>query len=375
MATDLETVVVGAGVVGLAIARALARRGQDVTVLERNGAIGAEVSSRNSEVIHAGLYYPSGSLRAQLCVAGRDMLYRFAAESGVAVRRCGKLLVATSPEELPALAVIARTAAANGVADLEELSGPEARALEPELAAVAALLSPSTGVIDSHGLMQALEGSFTSLGGEVVLRSGVERIARDPAGHFTLHVSSGGADQATLSARRVVLAVGLGASALAAAMDWPPGYTPPRTYPAKGHYYALSGRPPFSRLVYPMPQGAWLGVHLTLDVAGRAKFGPDCEWREPADYRFEDEGGARRKRFESEIRRYWPGLPDGALSPGYTGVRPKIYPQGAPPADFAIHGASQHGMANLVALYGIESPGLTASLAIAEHVAGVIAHP
>jgi L-2-hydroxyglutarate oxidase LhgO len=368
MATDLETVVVGAGVVGLAIARALARRGQSVTVLERNGGIGAEVSSRSSEVIHAGLYYPPGSLRGRLCVAGREMLYRFAADNGVAVRRCGKLLVATSPDELPALEAIAQTAVANGVTDVRRLSGEETRALEPELAAAAALLSPSTGVIDSHGLLQALEGSLASLGGEVVLRSGVERIACNPAGHFTLHVSTG-AGEAKLSARLVVLAPGLGGSALAASVDWPHGYTPPRTYPAKGHYYVLSGRQPFSHLVYPMPQGAWLGVHLTLDVAGRAKFGPDCDWQKTADYRFEDECGARRRRFEREIRRYWPGLPDDALQPGYTGVRPKIYPQDAPVADFAIHGTREHGVANLVALYGIESPGLTASLAIAEHVA------
>lgn len=368
MGTDLDTVVVGAGVVGLAIARALARREQSVTVLERNGAIGAEVSSRSSEVIHAGLYYPPGSLRGRLCAAGRDMLYRFAAESGITVRRCGKLLVATTPDELPALGAIARTAAANGVSDVRELSGADARTLEPELSAVAALLSPSTGVIDSHGLMQALEGSLTSLGGEVVLRTHVERIACDPAGHLMLHVSSG-AGEMTLSARRVVLAAGLGGSALAAAVDWTERYTPPRTYPAKGHYFSLSGRQPFSHLVYPMPQGAWLGVHLTLDVAGQARFGPDCEWQEAADYRFEDEGGARRRLFEREIRRFWPGLPDGALSPGYTGIRPKIYPEGAPAADFAIHGASEHGISNLVALYGIESPGLTASLAIAEHVA------
>lgn len=368
MSTDFEVVVVGAGVVGLAIARALAMRGNEVAVLERHDRIGAEISSRNSEVIHAGLYYPSGSLRARCCVAGKQLLYRFAEESGVRVKRCGKLLVATSEAETGKLADIARTAAANGVGDIVAMTGAEARALEPELACVAALFSPSTGVVDSHGLMLALEGSFTQCGGSVVLNTRVSRIAMCGDKSFVLSTVSGG-ETVKLTARRVVLAAGLGGSALAETFSWRAGYAVPRTYPAKGHYFALTGKQPFRHLIYPMPQGAWLGVHLTLDVAGRAKFGPDLAWCERVDYAFEDVDGSRQARFEAEIRRYWPGLPDGALAPDYTGIRPKIYPEGAPVADFAIHGPAEHGVENVVALYGIESPGLTSSLAIAEYVA------
>lgn len=368
MTTDFDTLVVGAGVVGLSIARALALAGVEVALLERNDRIGAEISARNSEVIHAGLYYPPGSLRARFCVAGKQMLYRFAEDAGVTVRRYGKLLVATSEAERSKLADIATTAAANGVSDLVHLTEADARALEPELSCVAALLSPSTGVVDSAGLMLALEGHVTSLGGSVILDARVERIEAAAGGGYILHVVSSG-EEASLSARRLVLAAGLGGTALADTFAWGEGYAPPRTYPAKGHYYALAGRQPFSHLVYPMPDGAWLGVHLTLDVAARAKFGPDLAWLPTIDYSFDDADGARMASFEREIRRYWPGLPDGALSPDYTGIRPKIYPLGAPPADFAIHGPRAHGRHGLVALYGIESPGLTSSLAIAEHVA------
>lgn len=372
MSTDVETLVIGAGVVGLAAAQALAAQGQDVLVLERNDRVGAETSSRNSEVIHAGLYYPPGSLRARLCVEGKAMLYRFCAENGVAAHRCGKLLVATATAELPQLDAIAATAALNGVDDLVRLTAKDVRAIEPELSAVAALLSPSTGVIDSHGLMTALEGHLAARGGSVVLETTVVDIARLPAGGFAVGTLSGG-ETSTVTARNLVISAGLGASRLARAL-FPDGpYAPPETWPAKGHYFALSGRAPFQRLVYPMPEGAWLGVHLTLDTAGQAKFGPDLEWTDRIGYDFEDADGRRVARFYREIRRYWPGLPDGALQPGYTGIRPKLYREGEPAADFAIHGPSVHGIPRLVALYGIESPGLTASLAIGALVAATLA--
>ena len=372
MAADVETVVVGAGVVGLAIARALALKGQEVLVLERHDRIGSETSSRNSEVIHAGLYYPPGSLRARLCVAGKKQLYAFCAENGVAHSRCGKLLVATQDAEIAKLETIAKTASANGVNDLRRMSAEEARALEPEVACVAAYLSPSTGVVDSHGLMLALEGHLTAKGGQVVLNASATRLAQREGVGFEIGIDSGG-ETSRLTAKILVLAAGFGATQLGRTLAYKPGYTVPETYPAKGHYFSLSGRAPFRHLVYPMPQGAWLGVHLTLDVAGRAKFGPDIEWKDAVSYDFEDADGARRARFEAEIRRYWPGLPEDALQPDYVGVRPKIYREGEPVADFAIHGPAAHGVPGLVALYGIESPGLTSSLAIGDTVAALLA--
>ena len=388
-AADVDTVVVGAGVVGLAVARALALRGIEPLVLERHQRIGSEISARSSEVIHAGIYYPPGSLRARLCVAGRDLLYRFAEDHGVAARRCGKLLVATSEPERAALAQLLAKGRANGVADLMPLDGVAARALEPQLACVAAVLSPSTGIVDSHGLMQALEGHLGARGGTVVLGTAVTDVTPLPGGGFRIATRPAKADGpaegaglapadiGVISARRVVIAAGLGSSELAQTFAAPAstsavagriGYRPPRTYPAKGHYFSLAGAAPFRHLVYPMPQGAWLGVHLTLDLAGQARFGPDLDWVERIDYAFDDPRGARQARFACEIRRYWPGLPDGALLPGATGIRPKIYAHGAPAADFAIHGPRDHGMAGLVGLFGIESPGLTASLAIGDYV-------
>lgn len=368
---DIETIVIGGGVIGLAIGRALAMRGAEVVVLERHERIGSETSSRNSEVIHAGLYYPPGSRRARLCVEGRRALYAFCAENGVPHRRCGKLLVATGDDEIAKLDAIAEVARRNGVTDLRRLEPHEARALEPDVACVAALLSPSTGIIDSHGLMAALDGHITSRGGQVVLKSEVVGLERTPAGEHAVSVRSGGED-ATVVCRRLVVAAGHGATALGrmigAAKE---GYLPPETYPAKGHYFMLRGRSPFRHLVYPMPSGAWLGIHLTLDMAGAARFGPDLEWTRAVDYTFGEAEG-RRRVFEREIRRYWPGLPDASLVPGYTGVRPKIYREGEPAADFAIHGPAEHGVANLVALYGIESPGLTSCLAIAEEVADLL---
>lgn len=372
MTCDVECLIVGGGVVGLAIARELASRGRDVVVAERNRGLGQETSTRNSGVIHAGLYYPPGSLRARLCVRGRGLLYRFADDNGVAVRRTGKLLVATAQPELAQLDAIAATAAANGVGDLVRLSGCEARTLEPHLHAVGALLSPSTGIVDAAGLVGALEQAATSLGATFALDTRVTRIAAADDG-YRVEFHSGGGPASAVTARFAVLAAGLHATSLAASVHWPSGYRAPVTHPAKGHYFALAGPSPFRQLIYPMPQGAWLGIHLTLDTSGRARFGPDIEWRPPAggapDYAFDDPGGSRRARFEREVRRYWPGLPDGALQPDETGIRPKIYARGEPAADFAIHGPDTHGLAGLVALYGIESPGLTSCLAIAELVA------
>ncbi|WP_439541015.1 NAD(P)/FAD-dependent oxidoreductase [Hyphomicrobium sp.] len=372
-APDIETVVVGAGLVGLAAARALALAGHDVLVLERHAAIGQETSSRSSEVIHAGLYYPPGSLRAKFCVEGRRLLYEFARETGVPVARCGKLLVATAAADCARLDALAANARACGVKDLASLTAAEARALEPELSCAAAVLSPSTGVIDSHALLVALEGHLRAEDGNVVLNHAVEEIGIGSDGTFELSIASGTQAPARLTARNLVLAAGLGATRLGTRIPYRPGYRVPQVYPARGHYYALASKAPFRHLVYPMPDSGWLGIHLTLDIAGRAKFGPDLEWQdgEPS-YVFDEQDGARRAAFEAEIRRYWPGLPGGALHPAYVGVRPKIYKAGEPVADFAIHGASHHGVDRLVALYGIESPGLTSSLAIGAHVAGML---
>ncbi len=377
MSADVETIIVGAGVIGLAIGRALSAKGQDVLVLERHQMIGSQTSARNSEVIHAGLYYETGSLRAALCVRGKELLYDFCRENNVGHRQSGKLLVAVSDDELPKLHAINDQANRNGVADLRYLTRHEAIRMEPNLTCAAAYLSPSTGVIDSHGLMQALEGHLTSNGAQIVLATSVEAIGRNGAGHFSLATNSDG-DGSSITCSKLVLSGGLHASELGDMLRWRTGYNVPRTYPTKGHYFTHMGPAPFSQPIYPMPVGAWLGVHLTLDVAGQTKFGPDIAWPktdtqdqhgpfEP-DYGFDDED-ARRAGFAAQIRRYFPSLDPMNLQPGYTGVRPKIYREGEPVPDFAIHDAADHGQPNLVALYGMESPGLTACLAIAEHVA------
>jgi L-2-hydroxyglutarate oxidase LhgO len=369
MSADVETIVVGAGVVGLAVGRALAMAGHEVMVLEQHELIGSETSSRNSEVIHAGIYYPPGSMRATLCVRGKDLLYRFCADNGVAHARCGKLIVATSESQLPKLAAIRETAAKNGVTDLEPIGGNAARDLEPELACVAALISPSTGIVDSHGLMLALEGHIETNGGSVVLRCPVERIERDPSGHFRL--TTGGDNPGAITARHLVNSAGLHASKLARTLTGGASYAAPETYYAKGQYYALSGPSPFKRHIYPMPDGAWLGLHATVDIGGRCKFGPDIEWTPGIDYSFQPE---KLAKFLDSIRSYYPGLDESRLHADYTGVRPKLYREGEPVPDFAIHGPEKHGQAGLVALYGIESPGLTASLAIGEMVARMLPH-
>jgi len=367
MSADVETIVVGAGVVGLAVARALAMAGHEAMVLEQHELIGSETSSRNSEVIHAGIYYPPGSLRATLCVRGKELLYAFCAENSVAHARCGKLLVATHESQLPKLAAIKATAEKNGVTDLEPLGANAARALEPEVACVAALLSPSTGIIDSHGFMLALEGHVEANGGSVVLRCPVERIERTADGLFRL--TTGGESPGAITARNLVNSAGLHASKLAGTLAHADGYAPPETYYAKGQYYALSGRSPFQRHIYPLPDGGWLGLHATVDIGGRCKFGPDIEWTPDIDYSFQPE---KLEKFLDFVRSYYPGLEVERLHADYTGVRPKLYREGEPVPDFAIHGPDRHGLDGLVALYGIESPGLTAALAIGEVAAGML---
>ncbi|MDN3920253.1 NAD(P)/FAD-dependent oxidoreductase [Roseateles violae] len=365
----VDAVVIGAGVVGLAVGRALARRGLETLVLERETAIGSGISSRNSEVIHAGLYYPQGSLKARLCVRGRAALYAHCESHGVAHRRCGKLVVATDAAQLEGLRRLAERAAANGVDDLRWLERAEAQALEPALRCEAALLSPSTGIVDSHGLMLSLQGDLEHAGGAVALGSAVQALRRDGAG-WRLEVASGG-ETMELAAGRVVNAAGLWAPALAAATEGLAAEHRPAAHFSKGCYFSLTGRSPFQRLIYPLPQDAWLGVHLTLDLAGQARFGPDGQWLngvdDPArlDYRVDP---ARAEGFYADVRRYWPGLPDGALQPAYSGVRPKIHGPGEPAPDFRIDGQARHGLPGLVNLLGIESPGLTSCLAIADEV-------
>jgi len=370
---DVETAVIGGGVVGLAIAKSLSEAGREVLVLEQHERVGEETSSRNSEVIHAGLYYPQGSLKAQLCIEGKGLLYRFAEDNGVPVNRCGKLLVATSAAEIGKLEAIVANARACGVADLVPLAQARARKLEPAVACAAAYLSPSTGVIDSHAFMTALEGHIQSRGGTMALSSRVDRIERTAGAEFLLHSISGD-ETTTLSCRQLVIAAGLWSSELARQLFAPGAqYQVPPTRYAKGHYFTLSGKAPFSHLVYPMPVDGGLGVHLTLDMGGGAKFGPDVSWIERIDYAFDDEGGRRRDDFITAIRQWWPDLPAERLIAGYTGIRPKLSGPGEAVADFAIHGPKAHSVDGLCILYGIESPGLTSSLAIGRRVAHLLA--
>lgn len=353
-------IVVGAGVVGLAVARALALRGVEVVIAEKAEAIGTETSSRNSEVIHAGIYYASGSLKARLCTAGRAMLYAYAARRGVPHRRCGKLIVATSPEQLAVLETIAGQAAANGVT-LTMLTGAQAMELEPALSCHGALWSPETGIVDSHALMEALLADAEAAGASLAL--GTQVVAIEPAADgFVVETETDG-ERFRLAAGMVVNAAGLWASQVAQGLD--PAHVPVTRY-ARGSYYAAPGRPAFTRLIYPVPEPGGLGVHLTLDLGGSMRFGPDVEWIDSIDYRVNPD---RQAHFESEIRRYWPGLPEDALAPTYCGIRPKISGPGEPAADFRIDGPEAHGIAGLVNLFGIESPGLTSSLAIAGEVA------
>lgn len=360
---DIDTVIVGAGVSGLAAARELSQSGLSVLVLEQDGAIGTGTSSRNSEVIHAGLYYPAGSLKARLCVEGREKLYAFCASHGVEHRRCGKLIVATSEAELAGLDVLRQKGEANGCHDLRLLSRDEALAMEPDLDCLAALHSPSTGIIDSHGYMLALQGDAEDQGTSIAFHAPLLSVRRVDGG-FALSI--GGLDPMQLTCRYLVNAGGLHASAVAASMDFLNAEQFPETGYAKGNYFLLAGRAPFHHLIYPAPQAHGLGVHLTFDLGGQARFGPDVEWVETIDYRVDP---ARVAGFEDAVRRYWPAMPRNALSPGYSGIRPKISKPDQPAADFRIDGPEAHGVSGLVNLFGIESPGLTASLAIAREVA------
>ena len=371
MSGTVDTVVIGAGVVGLAAARALALAGREVIVLERNRSIGEETSARNSEVIHAGIYYPARSLKARLCVEGKERLYEYCAAKGIGHRRCGKVIVAVQAEQAGKLEVIRQAALGNGVADVAWLSATETHALEPAVRASAGLLSPSTGIVDSHALMLALRGDLEQAGGAVAVLSRLEA-GRRAAGCIELTVTTDD-ERTTLAARTVINAAGLHATRVALALGAAPGSVPTTRY-AKGNYFVLNGKSPFARLVYPLPEDGGLGVHCTLDLAGRARFGPDVQWLaetdpDAIDYRVDPARGAA---FYSAIRRYWPELADGALTPGYSGARPKISGPREAPADFSIDLQRTADGARIVHLFGIESPGLTASLAIAEHVAALL---
>jgi L-2-hydroxyglutarate oxidase LhgO len=364
---SVECIVVGAGVVGLAVARRLAIDGREVVVLEAADAIGTETSSRNSEVIHAGIYYAAGSAMARLCVSGKKLLYDYCRDHGVGYRNCGKLIVATSSNETLKLESIRAHAAANGVDDMRVLSGVEARALEPALACDAALLSPSTGIIDSHGYMLALRGDAEAAGAMFAFNAPLLHADADPDG---LVAEVGGEAPLHLRCQTLINAAGLAATKVARGISAMPLALIPPAYLAKGNYFSCGVRAPFSRLIYPVPEPGGLGVHLTLDLAGQARFGPDVEWVTEIDYAVDP---ARAERFYPAIRRYWPDLPDGALLPSYSGIRPKIVPPAVAVQDFVIQGPQTHGVPGLVNLFGIESPGLTSSLAIADEVATLVA--
>ena len=364
----VHSIVIGAGVVGLAIARSLARDGREVLVLEAAESFGTETSARNSEVVHAGIYYSAGSLKARLCVAGRRMLYDYCTTHGVPVRNCGKYIVGTQPGHEAKLAGILERARANGVEDIDWIDAAATRAAEPALRCLAALDSRSTGIVDSHAFMLALLGDLERAGGSLATHAPVLRATHDASGWI---VQTGGAESYTLGCDVLVNAAGLHAWTVAAAIDPLPSRHLPRRYLARGCYFSLSGRAPFSRLVYPVPADGGLGVHLTLDLGGQAKFGPDVEWIDRIDYTVNPR---RADGFYAEIREYWPQLPEGALQPAYAGIRPKLSGPGEPPADFAIQGPEVHGVPRLVNLFGIESPGLTAALAIGEHVRHLLRH-
>ena len=375
----VDALIVGAGVVGLACARVLAQAGLEVVIAERETQFGSGVSARNSEVVHAGLYNPPGSLKSRLCVRGARLLADYCAQRGIAQRRCGKLLVATREADIGALESLAARARDNGVEGLQRLTRAQAVALEPELTCQAALLSPGSGIVDSHGLMTSLLADAQAAGALLAVTSGVAGAARDGDAWCVRTRTGDDGEDFELEARWVINAAGLDAQSVAASIDGFPAASIPPRHLAKGHYFSLAGRSPFSRLIYPMPVDGGLGVHLTLDLGGQAKFGPDVEWvtddtsaragGRDLDYRVD---AARALAFATEIRRYWPGLPDGALAPAYSGIRPKLSGPGAPWADFRIDGPAQHGCAGVVQLFGIESPGLTSAMAIAEAVAAIV---
>jgi L-2-hydroxyglutarate oxidase LhgO len=359
---EIDTIVIGAGVVGLAIAQTLARSGIETLILEGERNPGTWTSSRNSEVVHAGLYYPPGSLKAELCVEGKQRLYAFCRQNNVPFKRIGKLVFAHSADQVDILDSITRTAAANGVDDVTHLSAADAASVEPALSCAGALFSPSTGIVDSHAYMQALLADAQAHGATLACNTRVTRIARRAK---AWHVWIDGETDAVISAPRLINAAGLAAPAMAATIEALDPQCVPQQFYARGVYFTYSGRAPFSHLIYPVPQPGHLGTHLTLDLAGQARFGPDMEWIDDVDYTVDP---ARHAGFAAAARHIWPGLDPAKLQPGYAGIRPKIVPPGAPDADFRIDGAERHGLEGLVNLFGIESPGLTASLAIADRV-------
>jgi L-2-hydroxyglutarate oxidase LhgO len=362
VSVDIECVVVGAGVVGLAVARALARSGREVILVEAGEGIGVGISSRNSEVIHAGIYYPSGSLKAQVCVEGKQRLYAFCDERGVDYRRLGKLIVATDDSQCAALRKLLEQGRRNGVDDLQWLDGLQAQSLEPAVSCVAALWSPSTGIVDSHALMLALQADAEASGTSLVFHTPLAS-ARCTGQGFELQM--GGAQPMTLSCRELINCAGLFAPEVASRIEGLPSQHVPTARLCKGSYFSFSGRAPFRHLVYPAPESAGLGVHMTLDLGGQARFGPDVEWVDYVDYRVDPR---RADGFYEAIRRYWPALPDNSLQPAYSGIRPKITGPTEPAADFVISGPAEHGVPGLVNLFGIESPGLTSCLALADRV-------
>ncbi len=369
MSSHIEVLVIGAGVVGLAVARALAQRGHEVIVVERHRQAGLETSSRNSGVIHSGIYYEPGSLKARLCVAGRQALYAYCADRGIEHRRCGKLIVAQHAQ-LEELTRLHRRAMANGVDDLTLLDAGQVRALEPELHCAAGLLCPSTGILDVHGFLRSLQGDVEAQGGVVAFGSGFDSARRSPAGLQVQIISGGQPDE--VQCRWLINCAGLSAFALMSRIeDYPEGLRRPGWF-AKGSYFSCPGVRPFRHLVYPMPDAAGLGIHATLDLDGSIRFGPDVEWVEAPEYSVDP---GRSGGFYLAIREYWPGLPDGALQPAYAGVRPKGAPPGSPSADFRIECEADHGVPGLIGLLGIESPGFTASLALADAIADRLCTP
>ena len=358
---DYETTVVGAGVIGLAIARELAVAGHNVLILEQHPLFGSEISARNSEVIHAGIYYPAASLKARFCVRGKSLLYQFCQDHSVAHNKIGKIIVATNKSQTSTLLDISQKAIKNGVTDLRALSEKDLRSLEPQLAGVAGLYSPSTGIIDSHAYMQALLADAQEHGAELVLRTKVRDAIKISGGGFTVEIED--QDEFSFTTKNLIIAAGLQATSLV--KKCAPQIPVPETYYAKGNYFRLNSKVPFSHLIYPVPESAGLGVHLTLDLAGQARFGPDVEWVKSIDYKVDP---IRGTTFYAAIRNYWPNLPDSSLEADYAGIRPKLAAQHEPASDFQIMTPSTHGVDGLIALLGIESPGLTSSLAIAEFV-------
>ncbi|MEX0751353.1 MAG: NAD(P)/FAD-dependent oxidoreductase, partial [Xanthobacteraceae bacterium] len=356
----MQVLVAGAGVIGLAVARAAAQAGHEVIVAEAASAIGTGISSRNSEVIHAGMYYPTDSRRARHCTRGRRMIYEYCASHGVPHRKCGKLIVATDAAEAAKVESIHAQGLRNGVEELKLIDGAQARALEPELACIGALVSPQTGILDAHAYMLALRGDLEDRSGRIAFHTTVEHLERTSRG-WRVHFS--GKEAGTQDVDAVVNAAGLGAQALARRTAGYPAERVPPLILAKGSYFNFAGRPVFSRLIYPVPVDGGIGIHVTLDMAGQMRFGPDVEWVEHENY---DVDPKRADAFYARIRGYWPGLPDRALVPAYAGIRPKLTGPGEPAADFLIEGPAQHGLPGLVHLFGIESPGLTSSLSIAE---------